>query len=133
MSTTFDLDDHDPRPRADEGVDMPLLDPAGNATGVSLRVRGFDSQAYRDVLDEQLRRRTAMLPRKPTPEESKTEFYEEHAALICGWSGLQRAKKPYEYSPANAVQLLQAYAYILEQVRRFAGDRRNFLPGSAKI
>jgi len=128
---SFDLDKFDVRPLAQEGVYMPLLDPVGGSTGVTLRVRGFDSKAYKETVEAQLRQRSAQLPRKPTEAESKAEFYEENAALIAGWSGLTRGGKSFDYSPANAVQLLQDYDYILEQVRRFAANRRNFLPGSA--
>jgi len=132
-SDAFDLDKFDVRPLAQEGVDMELLDPSGAGTGVILIVRGYDSQAYKDVVEAQLRRRTAQLPRKPTEEESRMEFYSENAALLAGWKGrpLTRGGKPVEYSQPNAAQLLQDYDYILEQVRRFAGNRRNFLPGSA--
>lgn len=127
----FDLAAVDPRPRAQEGVDMPLLDPAGRETGVVLRVRGTDAKAYNDMLQEQLRRRVQRAPRKPTEEESNAEWYELHATLVAGWSGLYLAGQPFEYSPANAERLLREYAYIFEQVRRFADDRRNFLPGPA--
>jgi hypothetical protein len=132
----FDLDRVDVRERAEQGVEMELIDPAGEPTGVILLVRGYDSKTYKDVVEAQLRRRTAMLPRKPTEAESKEEFYEEHAALLAGWKGktLRRgqAGQVVEYSAENAKALLKDYDFILEQVRRFAGARRNFLPGSVK-
>lgn len=133
MSGAFELDAVDVRGRAQEGVDMLLLDPAGNDTGVVLVVRGFDSRAYKDVVERQLRHRTEIHPRKLSEAESKAEFYEENAALLAGWKGkpFTRGGKAFEYSPANAALLLQEYDWILEQVRAFARNRRNFLPGSA--
>ena len=134
MSDAFDLDSVDVRGRSQEGVDMPLVDPAGKETGVVLMVRGMDSQAYKDVVERQLRRRAEILPRKLTEAEEKAEFYEENAALLAGWKGkpLKRAGAIVEYSPANAAQLLQSYDWMIEQVRSFARNRKNFLPGPAK-
>jgi hypothetical protein len=130
MSATFDLAKSDPRPRSEEGVDMLLLDPAGHATGVTLRVRGTDSRAYQDKLQQQTQRRMERGPRKATEAEGRAEHYELQATLLAGWTGLSLAGEPFAYSPKNAARLLEDYAYIHEQVVRFSLDRRNFLPGS---
>jgi hypothetical protein len=132
-SAPFDLDAHDPRPRAEEGVAMVLLDPRGRATAVTLQVRGTDCELYNALLQAHTRRRLERAPRKTTPAESEAEFYELHATLLAGWPAgtFQRKGQPFEYSPSNAAQLLRDYPYILEQVRRFADERANFLPGSA--
>lgn len=134
----FDLDAHDPRPKAQEGVEMTLLDPRGKPTKVKLMVRGTDCDAYNDTLQAQTRRRIERLPRKATEDEADAEFYELHATLIAGWPAgtfkrrsAEGAAVPFEYSPPNAARLLKDYAYILEQVRRFADNRGNFLPGAA--
>lgn len=129
----FDLDAVDVRGRAQEGVEMPVLDLSGQDTGFVLLVRGFDSEAYKAVVERQLRHRVEIQPRKLTEAESKAEFYEEQATLVAGWKGKtpRRGGKPLEYSHANAMQLLRDFDFILEQVRTFARARRNFLPGSA--
>lgn len=131
---SFDLDSIDIRGRAQEGVDMPFLDPRGEETGVILIVRGFDSKAYKDVAERNLRHRAEIYPRKLTEAESKAEFYEENAALLAGWKGkkLMRGGQVIEYSPANAAQLLENFDSMLEQVRGYARSRRNFLPGAGK-
>ena len=131
MSDAYDLDHHDPRPKAQEGVEMPLLDPAGRRTPVVLRVRGTDCEAYNDKLKAQIRRRTERGPAKISEEERNAEFWELHATLLAGWSGLTKGGQPFEYSPKNAALLLEQHAYIFEQVRGFADHRANFLPGSA--
>lgn len=130
----FDLDAADPRPLAEEGIEMELLDAEGTPTGVIFLVRGFDARIYKETVERQVRRRAEILPRRLTPEESKAEFYEEHATLVAGWKGkpLTRGGQPFEYSPANAAKLLEQYDYIVEQIRRFAANRRNFLRGSAR-
>lgn len=133
MSDAFELEKVDVRPRSQEGVDMELMDPAGEQTGVILIVRGYDSRAYKEIVEAHLRKRTEMLPRKPTDAELKAEFYEEQAALLAGWKGkpLQRGGQVLAYTAAAAAEFLEGYDWVLEQVRRFAGNRRNFLPGSA--
>lgn len=130
----FDLDGVDVRPRSQEGVEMPLLDPAGNDTGVILLVRGTDSEAYKDKMAEQVRRKMDRQGRNQTQEERNEEWWELHATLIADWRGvpMMRGGKPLEYSPKNAASFLEQYDWAFEQVRRFADRRANFLPGPAK-
>jgi hypothetical protein len=131
MSDAFELNAVDVRPRAQEGVEMELLDPAGRETGVFLVVRGTDCAAYKDKMREQLERQIQRNGRIKTQEEKNTEFYELHATLIAGWRGKQLTLggAPLEYTQANAAMLLEQYDWAFEQVRRFADRRGNFLPG----
>lgn len=131
MSDAYDLDAHDPRPMAQAGIEMPLLDPAGRRTTVVLRVRGMDCEAFSDMLKAQVRRRMELGSRKLSVEERNAETWELYATLVAGWSGLSKGGQPFEYSQKNAAQLLEQHAYIFEQVRAFAENRANFLPGSA--
>lgn len=132
MQDQFDLESTDVRPRSQEGVEMTLLDPAGRRTPVVLRVRGTDCEMYNEKLREQVRRGIERGPRKATEEERNAEFYELHATLIAGWNdALRLGGKPFVHTPENAARLLEDYAYIFEQVRRFSDNRVNFLPGSA--
>jgi hypothetical protein len=110
-----------------------LLDPAGRPTKVKLRVRGTDSAAYNDMLKEQVRRAVERQPRKATEEEKNAEFWELHATLIVGWTGMHLKGQPYDYTPENAARLLEEYSWVFEQVRRFADNRANFLPGPASV
>lgn len=127
----FDLDAVDVRPRAQEGVEMELIDPAGRPTGVVLIVRGTDSEAYKEKLRDQVRRHIERQGRKPSDAERDAELWELHATLIAGWKGrpLMRGGNPIEYSAANAARLLEQYDWVFEQVRRFSDKRANFLPG----
>ncbi len=57
MSETYDLTAHDPRPKAQDGVEMPLLDPAGTALDRIDREPLAGELAHRRMrLDEHLRR-----------------------------------------------------------------------------
>lgn len=131
MSAAFELDKVDVKPRSQEGVEMELLDPAGNPTGVILIVRGTDAAAYKDKLREHTKRAVDRASRAQTQEERDREFLELHATLIAGWKGkpLTRNGAALTYSQENAVSLLDQYDWIFEQVRRFADRRANFLPG----
>ena len=139
MSEPFDLSGCDVRPRAQEGVDMALLSPAGRPTGVTLRVRGRDSQAYQDTIQAQVRRGIERAPRKPTEQERNAEFWELQATLVAGWHVegkpaslvLAKGAPALECTPENVAAALEQHAWLFEQVNRFADKRENFLPGSA--
>jgi hypothetical protein len=139
MSEILDLSSFDVRPRAEEGAEMPLLDPSGNVTKVVFRVRGIDSMAYQEKLKAQLRRRKEILPRKPSEAELNAETIELYATLVCAWSVdgkpaaliFEKGEAAMECTPANVARVLEQHSWIFEQVIEFAGKRANFLPGSA--
>lgn len=131
QETPFNVDAFDVRPKSQEGVWMTLLDPRRLPTGARFLIRGTDSDAYNDMLKAQIRRWADRAPRKATEDEKDAEFWELHATLIADWSGMATNDGPLPFSPAVAARLLKANSYIFEQVRRFADDRANFLPGPA--
>jgi len=139
MSEPFDLSDCDVRPLSQEGVDMALLSPAGRPTGVTLRVRGRDSQAYQDMIQAQVRRAIERAPRKATTEERNAEFWELQATLVVGWSTdgkpaalvFEKGGVSLECTASNVAAALEKHAWLFEQVNGFADKRANFLPGSA--
>lgn len=130
----FDLTPLDVRPRAQEGVEMRVLDPAGMPTKAILRVRGTDSRAYTETIEAQVRRVNERGQQKQTEQERTEEFWELQGTLVCGWRPklvIAKGEAPAEYSPGTAVRLLREHAYIWEQVRAFARARENFLPPPA--
>lgn len=139
MTDIVDLSGCDVRPRAQEGVEVPLRDPAGRATRVMLRVRGTDSQAYHDALKDQTRRQIERAPRKSSEEERNADFWALQATLVCGWSvegkpaklQLEKDGQALECTPANVAAVLEKHQWFFEQVLAVATKRENFLPGSA--
>jgi hypothetical protein len=130
----FPLWKTDYRPRAQEGVEMTYIAPDGKATPLKLRVRGTDSTAYQRALEDYAKADGERGPRKPTPEEKDAEFWTLQAAMVGGWNlkiALAEGQPGLEYSAANAAQVLRARPDMWEQVRVFARERANFLPGSA--
>lgn len=135
MMDSLDLTKLDVKPRAQDGVEMALIDPAGNRTGAFLRVRGLDSQAYRERFEDQQRGRLERAGRKQSQDEKNAEFWELQGVLVCGWRPklviAPTDQAPLEYSHENAVRLLREHPFIWEQVYAFSQERANFLPGSA--
>lgn len=135
MEERIDLAALDTRKGADAGFELQLKHPATGQplTGWVLRVRGYDSDAYRRVLDEHQRRRLDRLAmgKRLTVEEMADEALEADAVLVAGWPDrFDLEGRPFEYSEVNARSLLHRFAWMREQIGRAAGDRGNFLPGS---
>lgn len=121
-------------PRQQEGVEMTYIDPYGKETLLKLRVRGTDSAAYTRALEDRVKAEMERGQRKQTDEEKDAEFWALQATMVCGWNykiALAEGQPGLEYSPANAALVLKARPDMWEQVRVFARDRANFLPGSA--
>lgn len=139
MSETVDLSGLDIRPKAQEGVPMPLHSPAGQPTRVVFLVRGVDSEAYNATFRAQQERRRQLLPRKLTDAEKTAEHWQLQAALVAGWTVdgkpaaivLEKGGAPLECTPANVAKVLEQHTWIYEQVLSFATSRANFLPGPA--
>lgn len=124
----------DYRPRAQEGVEMTYIAPDGAPTPLKLRVRGTDSAAYQRALEDSVKAQMERGQRKQTDEEKDAEFWAMQGSLVCGWNyriALAEGQPGLEYSESNAAQVLRARPDMWEQVRVFARDRLNFLPGSA--
>lgn len=135
MTDVADLSGFDVRPKSQEGVEMPLLDPAGRTTNVVLGVRGIDSQAYADKAKEHIRRRTARAPSRASEAERNAEWWEQQATLVAWWKPekivFEKGGQPLQCTPANVAAVLEVHSWVYEQVLKVANDRANFLPGPA--
>lgn len=132
MDERVNLDALDTARGGEQGFDLELKAPNGRMLPGRMRVRGYDSATYHQLLDEQQRRRLAGLAaaRSPTVEQMKAEELELAAALVAGWTvPFDLEGKPLEYSAENAQTLLRRFWWIREQVERAAGVRANFLQG----
>lgn len=133
MSGSTDLGALDTRRYGEQGREIRLKHPGtGAELAAALHVRGYDSDAYRRVLDAQQQKRLDRLPsHKVTVDEMRADALELHATLIAGWSNISMDGEPFEYSEANAVTLLRRFPWIREQVEVAAADRGKFLPTPA--
>lgn len=135
MIDRIDLNALDTVAGGERGFELELKAPDGRALPGHIRVRGYDSPTYTQLLDEQQRKRlarAAMGKAVPTVEELEAEALELVAALVMGWTlPFSLDGQPLEYTPANAQLLVRRFPWIRQQVDRAAGVRANFLPGSS--
>lgn len=118
---------------ADEGVDMPILNPRNgeplvntDGTALTLRLLGTDAKKYRANERALLNRRlTAKEP--VTAEQMDEDNMSRYVALTAGWSGIGIDGVDLPYSDSNARKLYARLPWLREQVDRFCGDRKHFL------
>lgn len=139
----FALAEIDTKTKAESGVDMqvrkvdgsPLLNPEGKP--VMIRLRGMDSDAYRDAQAsayEQIKQRAENKDDASTIAKSGEESaIELLVSCTIGWSGvLNKDGEPVMFTADAARALYRQYPVIRDQVDRFIGTRANFLLGSSK-
>ena len=132
----MDLKKRDTKKGAETGCALTVVDVNGKETDIVIRLRGADSEAYREQLREIQRRtmnhlnRTRKLVR--APEEIEAESIELLVAATIGWSGIQEDGKDVPFTAANATRIYTDYPAIREQADRAVNDRANFLPSAAK-
>jgi hypothetical protein len=134
MTERVKLEDLDTAAGGEAGYELELRLPTGRMLPGRIKIRGYDSATYQQLLDEHQRRRLAniAMSKNPTVEQMNAEAIETAASLVMGWTvPFDWEGKPFEYSAANAVKLMTRFYWIREQVERAAGVRANFLPGSA--
>ena len=129
----MDLTKYNVTAAADNGADLELVDPiTGDALeGVTIRLLGTDSAAYRNYARDMQRKRMEKLAksRNRKPDFSVSEQEEAEMLAICtvGWAGLEEDGEELKFSHDAAVKLYMDYPWIKEQVDSFVGDRANFL------
>lgn len=111
------------RDRANEGIIVPLCLPTGEETDKWLRVRGMDSDLFRDSQARAMRE-LAALEDEPSEEKrreaAKLIQRKAIAALVMGWN------LPEEFTEANLLRFLEAAPQIADQVDRLATRRALF-------
>lgn len=135
----MDLMDMDTKKAADQGAEMALKGPNGNAlrddtTGElwTITLLGMDSQAYvqvqKEIGDRRLRGGVMKMANAPiTTEEMEDEGIRMLVAVTKGWKNLIFKKEPFPFSKENATKLYKDFPFIREQVEAFIKDRANFL------
>jgi len=129
----MDLKKYNVTAAADKGADLVLVDPINgdDLDGVTIKLLGTDSAAYRNYERDVQRKRIAKLAksrnRKADFSVSEEDECEMLAVCTVGWSGLNEDGEELKYSHEAAVRLYMDYPWIKEQVDLFIGDRANFL------
>lgn len=124
------------RKAGEEGFALKLKHPdSGAELGITITVKGSDSQTYQDALNDQQQRRMQRSIRRgklgASPQEVRQEAIELLAAVTAGWDGLIEQGAPVAFSAGAATRIYTDYPWIREQVDAAVHDRANFLPPSA--
>jgi Phage tail assembly chaperone len=117
---------------SDKGLPMPVKMPDGTDSGITITVRGIDSDAYRHGRAWRSRRSAEILSMK-RPEETPEEDWQNHlndlnhdadldllARLVVDWSF------PDEFTPEAVKALLVNSPFIANQVDAWACNRARF-------
>jgi hypothetical protein len=126
----MDLERFDSVSRADEGVEMELLDPVTRKkTGAALILHGMDSRIYKTAMKEGVAKLRA-LGREVASEEGEAMDKELVARCTKGWRGLAEGGEELRFSEEEARKLYEKYPELYERARDFIRSRANFF-GSA--
>lgn len=111
------------RQTANEGVELPLYYPDGTKSEHWLKVRGVDSDQFRQA--ETIAKRKSMEIAQVEDIQERAEMVREAelsciASLIAGWSFDQ------ELTQANIMNFLREAPQIADMVNRFAAQRTEF-------
>lgn len=111
------------RKNANEGVELPLYLPNGEASEHTITVRGVDSDAFRKA--EAAAKRKAVELAQIKSEQKRAEAVRETeleciAALVAKWTFEEPCTK------ANVVKFLREAPQIADMVNRFAARRAEF-------
>ena len=134
----IDLATLDTKAAANEGADITLTNPiTGEDTDITIRVLGRDSDAFKRVESEQLKRRLEKTrkAKKFSPmsaEEAEEDGFDLLAACTTAWTNVALDGGPLPFSAANALMVYKRFPWIKEQVDQAIGDRAVFtMPQSA--
>jgi hypothetical protein len=112
-------------------VELPIVLPNGDASGIVLKVVSKDSVQYKQAAKKF--GQSFMDGKKMTIDEADSANAELAASCIVGWTGLENDDgTELTYSPKVAVQLMAnpELAFMKEQVEAFIVNRLNFFRGS---
>lgn len=135
MNARPDLSQLDTSKGAEEGRELVIKHfQTGEPVGITLRVHGADSAAYRDCMRRQQRQIADRMAKnrklRLTVDEMEANGLELLAAVTIGWSPFDLDGKDFPWSEENAAALYRRFPWIRDQVDEFVGDRANFLPRS---
>lgn len=101
----------------DAGIDVNILDPLGEPTGIIIKICGPDSATLKAVMAEiRAERIAAGKYDNPSPEEQHA--YDIRAAIACtvSWSEFESDGQIQVFSPDTARKIYTRHAFILEHV-----------------
>ncbi len=113
------------RERANEGIEFPLDFPDGRPSPYRIKIRGADSDTFKEAKAESRRRLLDIAQRKDKGAsidavDADAEHIRLVASLVVSWTF------PEPCTPANVAKLLKEAPQIFEQIDRIAARRSLF-------
>jgi len=116
---------------AEHGVAMEVLHPVTREPiGAQIKLVGSDSERFRNLSRELVRRRVGKKLSAASAEMLEQEALELLADCTLGWSGVMLDGQELQFSKKAAVDLYARFPWLREQADAFIADRANFLPRS---
>lgn len=124
----------DTKELSDEGIDVAIMKPDGEPTGLMIHVLGADSDVYERVKDKQDRMRMRALSAKGRAaidgifDLTRENEMEITVACCTGWRHESGAALPFDMGTDKAMarQFFERYRIAYDQVRVAIHDRANF-------
>ena len=118
------------RAKANEGIELPLSLPDGTPTEHKIRIRGRDSDLFRQAESDSKRKMFEIAVAKAKGETLNYDELDERtrliSALVASWTFEE------ECTPENVFKFLREAPQIAEQIDTIAGRRSNFFKSIAK-
>ena len=125
----MDLANFDLKANAERGFDVSITNPVdGSETDIIVSVVGSDSARFRNA-------NIAAMVEVPysddTPTAEKAAVVTKRSALVMaacvtGWVGIELDGEELKYSPSVALDMLNQYDWIADQLSEKIKDRENF-------
>lgn len=139
QTQSFDMDVFDTKTKANEGIEIEIMTPGGNSSGLFIRVLGADSDSYSKIKDRQDRARVRLLAKGGRQaidslyDNSKENDLELIVACTLGWHLASGQPLPFDIGQdtKQAVMFYNRYPQVQNQVRMGINDPANFTKASA--
>ena len=130
----------DTRAKATEGVEIEIMKPDGETSGIFIKVLGQDSDAYTKIKEKQDRARVRMISKGGRSavdgmfDTSKTNEMELVTACCLGWRHTNGKGMPFQIGADEDAtrKFFERYPVVYDQVRVGIADRANFTKVPAK-
>jgi hypothetical protein len=133
-SAKFDLVKNSPADSAEAGFEFEITTPAGEKTGIKIKVRGDQSPAVRNhgrrvyqeikMKEQQAKRRNKEY--ELDLDEAEEMSAEAAAVRTISWSGVVEDGKEVKFSKEEAKRIYMAYEWIRSQVIEQSSNVFNF-------
>jgi hypothetical protein len=103
------------------------IKPKEDGRPMTITGAGADSNAYRRIQSDMVRRQSGKRQKKMSPEEIEAAVTETLAAVVYSWTEIEKGGVALPFSKAGAIDLFGDFKWIREQWAEFINDRANFL------